>query len=495
MTGWAGGYVADIEYIPGYYREQSPSHLRVAGLLNRVDTGSPSDPESSHYLELGCGLGLNALLMAASNPGWRVTAIDYNPAHIAAANALAREARLANLTFIEADFATVADRHLPPADFVSMHGVWSWVSPGVREAVVRLLDAHVAPGGVVHLSYNALPAWQGAIGMQRFIYESGRRNGGRSDRQAAAGIDAARALHATGARYLTGGFPAEILEYLQRQPPAYLAHEYMNAHWSPCFHADVAAALSDAKLEWVASANLLESFLDLTLEPEQRAIHDAADDPLLRELIKDMCLPRQLRHDVFVRGAKRLTAAERDAALSGLTLAMTVPGSEFQATLPMPSGQAELGPGLRAMAASLAGGPSTVGALLATRPGESSPAELAGVLVGTNQAVVLARPNAVRGQAADRLNAVLGKRTRSVAGPEQSTGLASASLGAGYRTSRLLQFLAARLLDGDDDRLGAAAFDALSSDVPEDKHDALREMIRDAIEVRLPLLRRAGVIG
>ncbi len=55
------------------------------------------------------------------------------------------------------------------------------------------------------------------------------------------------------------------MDRLAEAAPGYLAHEYMNAHWSPCFHADVAAALADAKLDWAGSANLLESFPDLMM--------------------------------------------------------------------------------------------------------------------------------------------------------------------------------------------------------------------------------------
>src|SRR5258705_524929 len=85
----------------------------------------------------------------------------------------------------------------------------------------------------------------------------------------------------------------------------YLSHEYMSAHWAPAFHADVAAAMAQAKLDWVASASPLENFPELMLTPEQRALVDRYKDPTMRELIKDTCLPRQLRHDVFVRGARR----------------------------------------------------------------------------------------------------------------------------------------------------------------------------------------------
>jgi SAM-dependent methyltransferase len=167
MTDWTDGYVADVPYLSGCYREQSPFHLSLAALLGNVDASLPAPDDDIHYLELGCGKGLNALLLAAANPGWRVTAVDFNPAHIAAARAAARSAGLSNLNLVEAAFHDVADGTLPQADVVSMHGIWSWVSPAARADIVRVLSRSVAPGGFVHVSYNSLPAWQGALGMQR----------------------------------------------------------------------------------------------------------------------------------------------------------------------------------------------------------------------------------------------------------------------------------------------------------------------------------------
>ena len=86
------GYVIDIAYLPGYYRQQSRSHLNLACLLGGV-AGINSSPASSlSYLELGCGYGFSALVLAAANPRWQVTGIDFNPAHVAAARA-ARDAK------------------------------------------------------------------------------------------------------------------------------------------------------------------------------------------------------------------------------------------------------------------------------------------------------------------------------------------------------------------------------------------------------------------
>src|ERR1044071_7286262 len=155
---WTSGYVADIAYIEGFYVQQSPARMALACLFGNVAADMPEPDDPASYLELGCGCGIGALVTAAANPGWQVTAIDYNPAHIAAGAGLARAARLDNIRFIEADLAQLATSSqadlTPQADFVTMHGLWSWVSNEVRSGIVRLLAAKTRPGGVVHLSYN-----------------------------------------------------------------------------------------------------------------------------------------------------------------------------------------------------------------------------------------------------------------------------------------------------------------------------------------------------
>jgi hypothetical protein len=147
-------------------------------------------------------VGFGALMTAAANPGWKVVAIDYNPAHIAVGARLARAARLDNIEFLEADVSRLSPSALPMADFVTLHGLWSWVAPEVRAGIVRLLAAKTRPGAIVHISYNALPGWQGAIGMQRLISEAGRRASGGSDERVEAGMALARELKDRGAPYL-----------------------------------------------------------------------------------------------------------------------------------------------------------------------------------------------------------------------------------------------------------------------------------------------------
>ncbi|HEV7264412.1 MAG TPA: methyltransferase regulatory domain-containing protein [Falsiroseomonas sp.] len=500
-NGWGGGYVTDITYDYGYYREQSPQQLKLACLLSGVAWDVPE--EGSHYLELGCGVGLGALVIAAANPSWRVTALDFNPAHIAQARGMAQEAGLDNITFIEADLTEFAEgpiaAALPPADVITSHGVWSWVAPEVRAGIVRLVHAKLTAGGAFHVSYNALPGWQGMLALQRLVRESGRRLAGRSDRQAQAGFGVLRELAAAEAQSFRGD--SRLASWLSDHPnhsPTYLAHEFMNEHWAPCWHADVVKALSAARLDWVGSAGLVENFTELAMTGPQRAVYDRFEDPVMRELVKDMCMGRMLRHDVYVRGARRISAAARDAALRELTLALVVPAPRVQLEVQVAAGKAELSPAFyRPVVEMLADGPARVAALLKA-PGAAAtrenPAELAGLLVGTRQAVVVARPGAQPEGSAMRLNAVLARQLATTENLNRGVALASTAIGGGFGCSTSELFMVGRLLAGETRERMPVWSVELGEGLDEENQGRVRDTMQRGLDETLPLMRRLSCL-
>ena len=494
---WNNGYVTDIIYTTGYYDQQAPSHIALSCLLGNVAPGFTRRPEQLTYLELGCGRGRGALCLAASNPEWRVVAIDFMPAHIEEARELAAEAGIENIEFIEADFATLDPRDLPEVDVASAHGVWSWVSDDVRAGIVRILGSRLRPGGALHLSYNSLPGWQGAIGLQRLIHTAGRRISGRSDRKAEAALELVQALSAADAFHLGQSDLVQMLKKdLSDMPREYVAHEYMNDDWRPCFQADVAAALADAKLEYVASGEILENFPQLMLTDEQRAVWDRIDDPALRELAKDFCLPRGLRHDIYVRGPRRISDAARDAALADLYLTLTRRPEDFIYELNLPAGHGALERSFyEPVVAALGQGPQRIGDLmsLAGRGGRrDNPAELAGMLVGTSQAIVVARRDADTGEAATRLNNHIA--TRVLRGDPSHGALASLRLGSGLRCSGD-HYVTASMMH----RLGAdSSVDRWADTIGLKAEGVGREKFLKAAEEtrlrQLPVWKHAGII-
>ena len=503
MSGWGSGYVTDVTYLTGYNRHQSPGLLSLACLMGNVDQNLPGPDEPISYLELGCGRGFGALLLAASNPRWTITAIDFLPAHVATARAWAAKAQLNNIRILEADLSTLAEdpaaAEVPEADFVSMHGVWSWVPPSVQDGIVRLLQRKVKPGGVVHVSYNALPAWGPALGMQRVLREGGKRLASRSDHQATEGLKLVQELQAADAyQFVRSNWLKSVVERSTQLPAAYLAHEYMNEFWAPCFHSDVAKTLASAKLEWVASVNLPENFPELTLSEEQRAVTQRLDDPLLRELVKDTCLNRSLRQDVFVRGARRISPQMRDAALRDVWLALNISPGELPVEVEMPAGRAELAPAFyRPIAAALAEGPRRVGDLLLLPDIDGkrdNPAELVGVLVGLNIAEATLRPGAEQTPEAVRFNRLVTSELGRTENPSREFAAASHVLGTGAPCSLFDLYVVERVREGE----GESHIDDWVSFIGGNLDGAgqarLREVLMHCLQTKLPVLRAQGVI-
>lgn len=501
MNDWAGGYITDVSYLMGYHPEQSPGHMALAALLNGVATELINTPENLSYLELGCGLGFGATLLGACNPSWRVTAIDFNPAHIAAARLFAAEAGVGNVTFLEADLATLAEADLasaiPEADVASLHGVWSWVSERVRAGMLRLLSAKVRAGGLVHVSYNALPAWQYGLGMQRLLREAGRKLANRSDRQATAGLDVVRALAEAKAEHLASPLVKQLMKRLENAVPGYLAHEFMNENWQPCFHADVATAFAMAKFDWVGSARLYENFPDLVLTPEQRKLAARFEDPELFELIKDLSGGPALRHDIYVRGARRLSESERNAAISDITLALATQPGAFRYEWEMPAGKATLNRDFYgAVVDALCAGPRRIGALLdlpGIERGHLNPSEVAAMLVGTGQAVVALRPQAGRDARHDRILSASARRAARFDKFDRPIALASHRLGAGLIVPALELLILSRLAtEGATEPLAWAQM--LAPHLEPDKQEALGQEIARILDERTQIWRLCGVV-
>jgi len=293
-------------------------------------------------------------------------------------------------------------------------------------------------------------------------------------------------------------FVESLLQHVRHSQIGYLAHEYMTEAWRPCFHADVAAAMSEAKLDWVASANLLENFSQLMLSEEIRAIRDRFDDPVIRELIKDMCLTRGLRQDVFVRGARRIAPVARDAALEEVVLGLLRPKTEFVWKIELPSGEATLESGFFGPIINALGlGPLSVRDLLRLPelPRHDNPSEVVGMLVGTGQAIPMLAPPSPPDPRVRRFNQLA---AAAFAQPENlNTGMALGTSGTGSPVpcTMLDLFVAARLEDDQEVRNTACWAETLGKEHSEDERGRLRAFIDRLVVERAPIWRMLGGIG
>lgn len=317
MSSWASGYVTDLGYTFGFYRELTP-HIHKFSALTRGNRSSSADRLA--YCELGCGQGFSSNLLAAANPEYDLYATDFNPAQIAGAQALANAAGSKNLHFFDDSFAQFDARtDLPQFDVIALHGIYTWIAKEHRDTIVRFIDRRLKPGGLVYISYNCLPGWSGPAPLRHLMYLHGKQAGGPTGMRLDPAISFVERIKSANARYFSSvaGLDKRI-ESLGEQNRNYLAHEYFNDAWDLFYHSDVAADLAAARMSYVGSANLLDHVDAVNLTADQQTILSETADPAFRETLRDYMVNQQFRRDIFARGAVPLSAGEaREIWLDG----------------------------------------------------------------------------------------------------------------------------------------------------------------------------------
>ncbi|QCG96897.1 methyltransferase domain-containing protein [Azospirillum sp. TSA2s] len=508
MGGWTEGYVGGIDYIRAVYRDWSPALLCFALTLRGWRPPEALRHGSFTMAEPGCGHGLTSALLAGAHPAARFEAMDFNPSHVAGVRRLAADAGLTNAEFLEESFAEYARRDGPMLDVVALHGVWSWVSGENRASLLDTLRRRLAPGGVVFVSYNALPGTLTHMPLRRLLVERcAEGDGPLPDRIARAVEFAARMAAQGGGWFANTEGVVERIEQLRHKSPNYIAHEYLNGDWTAFYHADVARELAGAKLEFAGAAVPMEQLHDLTLSPAQQALADEARDPAQAETLRDVMTNRSFRRDLFVKGGERLGRAERRALLGETRYALLVAADDLPEVASTPIGRLPFPRALyQPLADALAEGPQSLDALLA-RPALAAQGEEAVlralVLLTSLSLAAPVMPDegfAERKTASDRFNAAVLERHRFGDTPGQ---LASPLLGAGVPVSRIeaLFLLAARL----GEEPAAFAWNHLSADGIVLGRDGERCVGDDAnraelarrhaafVQRRLPLLQGLGV--
>lgn len=369
MTDWSEGYVSDIDYTHGYYRELNPAHLRFALLAKGLRSPDP-DAEGFAYCELGFGQGVSLTIHAAANPGGTFLGTDFNPAHAVGARELADRSGVTNLTLHDDSFAELLARSegggMPQFDMIVLHGILSWISPENRGTIVAFIRRTLKPGGVVYVSYNALPGWAAMMPLRELMTLHAGADAGEITARIGRSLDFAKKVQEGGSGYFgTNPQVGPRLERLQGMSRNYLAHEYFNRDWVPMYHADVAREFSQAKLAFAATATLSEQVDVVNFNAKGLELLRQTTDPALKETLKDYLVNQQFRRDLYVRGAIRLPGVEQIRQVRATRFALVVPRDTVPTSITFPVGKVDMKQEIYApILDQLAQGPATFGDLV-----------------------------------------------------------------------------------------------------------------------------------
>jgi SAM-dependent methyltransferase len=335
---WRDGYITEVEYVHGVYRELGPSVLNFILLLQSMEPVNLH--EGFTYCDLGCGQGESANLFAACHPEGQFHAIDFNYAHIAGARNLARQANISNVTFWEASFADLSELDLPQFDFITLHGIYSWVGPENRQRVVDFLRTKLKPGGIVYVSYNSLPGWSTHAPLRQLLSSYADTQSGPLEERVERAMQFVGNLKASGASFFEANPSAkDFFDYICTLPRNYVVHEFFNHHWTLFYHAEVVRNLAAAKITFVGSASFAENQDMLRFSAAQQEVLDGISDRVMRETAKDFSVAPLLRRDVFTRGAKKISPSAQLNYVGSTIFALVVPQARIERRAFFPVGE------------------------------------------------------------------------------------------------------------------------------------------------------------
>ena len=133
----------------------TPATLEAYAALVGV---SAPNPKNARVLELGATYGGNIISQALFNPDATFVGIELSQEQVEKGNEVIANAGLTNVSLVQSDIASIGSE-IGTFDYIIAHGVYSWVDDGVKDALLRLIDGHLAEDGIAYVSYNTYPGW------------------------------------------------------------------------------------------------------------------------------------------------------------------------------------------------------------------------------------------------------------------------------------------------------------------------------------------------
>lgn len=363
MATWSDGYFTDAEYVDGYFRELSPLYLNFNLTLAGYDVGASDRVgvrSGFSYLELGFGRGSSLNIHAATYDG-QFAGTDFNPTHALLAQKNAgffetdsiqkSKTQKVNprdyLKIYDLSFKELLDRfeeERPSFDYIVFHGIYSWIDENNRAIMRQIVQNFLKPGGVVYNSYNCFPGWSSKAPVREILSLHKELNPASTAQMITNAVGFLDKFLATNPAFAAGNaqISALVNSLKEKGASTYIAHEYMNKAWECFYFYDLAQEFAASKCDFATTAEILEKFDEFSLSPEASEFLHGVDNALFKEQLKDYYINRQFRKDIFVKGAVRISVAQRLDKLKNTRFVLLRDPKEFNPKLQVARGELSL---------------------------------------------------------------------------------------------------------------------------------------------------------
>lgn len=319
MTDAAPTIYDEVLYSNNPFAQTHPDRLATLATLSGM---RPERVDRCRVLELGCGGGGNLIPFAYALPESEFTGIDLATRPIADGERMIEALELRNITLRSLDLMEIS-----PAfgrfDYIICHGLYSWTPPPVRDHILRICRANLAPHGVAYISYNVYPGNHIRRMVREMMLFHVRRFTDSSER-----IDQAQAL----VKFLLDAQPVETdaygtllkkeLERTAQQSRGALYHDDLAEVNAPVYFHEFVAHAAAHDLQYLGEADFFE-MQDRTYPPHIReALRELSEKSIvLREQYLDFIKCRRFRQTLLCHAEIELDRTPKPEYLSKIHVA------------------------------------------------------------------------------------------------------------------------------------------------------------------------------
>jgi methyltransferase-like protein len=235
------------------FSQTHPDRLASLAILYGMD---PAPVSRCRVLEVGCGDGENLIPMAFQYPAAEFLGIDAAAVAVHAGNLEIAALGLTNIRLEHRDIMDCAPQ-LGTFDYVIAHGFYSWVPEPVRDKLLAILQASLAPQGVAFVSYNALPGGRlRQMFREMMLFHAGGATG--LDSRVPQAREIVQWFMASQGGLAESGLLLSQVESIMERQPAVLYHDELGETYYPVYFQDFLAHAARFGLQFLSEASYHE---------------------------------------------------------------------------------------------------------------------------------------------------------------------------------------------------------------------------------------------
>lgn len=317
---------------PGYaYPATHPARLEAVARLFGL---RPTPAARSRVLELGCGDGGNLLSLAQALPGANLVGVDAAASAVERGNELARAAGLHNVELRCVDIEALPESSELQGDFdyILSHGVYSWIPPRVRVALLASVRCHLGPMGVAYVSYNAYPGSY-LRDMARDILGYHVRDIDDPERKLAAAQELMQTIVAIEEPSPYAQVLRQHMERMLRYSSALLFHDDLAEISTPFYFHEFMEHAAHHRLAFLSEADLFESQMRDVPDSAGRLVADLPEDVVVREQYLDFFKNRMFRQTLLCHEQAPVSRALDEVEIECFWISSTARSQEGESDL------------------------------------------------------------------------------------------------------------------------------------------------------------------